>query len=192
MSEVVLLLILLAAVTICFRLFLVGSRHLFRNRDKWLEIRLKRLPFFHQLYIGACRSHDFWENGEHKYVHADAPYLVVVKKEDQVIGMVGFDLTTRSLRVRQLQGIKGRNVKGIDLASYLLECAEKIAFALHLNVVKVQLAQYNFYYDLDEDHPLYPKLFSHRERLARIYDKTPRSRGYELSSDMRWQERHVI
>lgn len=184
--------IMLLVIGICFWLFWPKYESSSSRPTKWIRMRLKKLPFCHQLFVGVNYNHHFWENGVWRVANSDARFLVIVKKDDRVIGMIGFDLTSRSLLVRQLQGIRGLNVKGIDLAAYLLECAEKIAQILHLEVVKVQLACHNLYYDLSDEHPLYPRLFSHRKRLARIYDETPRSRGYELSVDMRWHEKHVI
>ena len=94
--------------------------------------------------------------------------------------------------VSQLQGLKGVNMKGFNLADYLLTCAEEMAVVFGAFSVKVQLASRNYYYDLDDTHRLYPQLYAHQRRLYRVYNDTPKKRGYGLTADHHWHEKHLI
>jgi hypothetical protein len=135
---------------------------------------LRGLPFFYSVHTGKGRhtlgAVSFW---------ADATYSLVAADRGRPVGVVGFEYAAGVLRVYQLQGLKKVNVRGIDLGDLLLSCAEDAARTLCCHTVRVQPARMHVYYDLDEDHSLYPRLFAHQARLRKMYDESSLKRGYE-------------
>ncbi len=67
----------------------------------------------------------------------------------------------------------------IDIGDHFLAWAEEIARTLDKRYVKVIHAHLTAYYELDECHDLYPKLYAHQNRLRQIYNDSPRKRGYQ-------------
>jgi len=161
---------------------------------QWVRFRAKlgNLPFFHCLCVGGGEFHLVTtESGEEVRIWSDTPFLLVIKKDQQVLGQLGFDTGSRCLVVRQVQGLKGVNVRGLNLADYILACAEEVASRLDLLSVKVQPAGRNAYYLPLEDGPEYDKGDVHRRRLEKVYDDTPSLRGYVLVDAGQWREKKM-
>lgn len=151
------------------------------------------LSFYYCLLVGSHQFHLVeLESGEKKAIYADAPHILLVKKEDRVIGILGFALQSKCILVYQMQGFQGVNVRGLDLADYILECAEEIAGILNLHSVKVQLARYNDYYDPPPTFQTYEECLKKQARLHNIYDRTASRRGYVLVPSGRWYEKIII
>ena len=139
--------------------------------------KLRRLSFFHSLLVG--KSVKDATEVEGYSVWCDSTYTVVIKNAEGLIGVIGFELSKHSMKIYQLQGINGVNVRGLDLGDYLLARAEVVARKLRKRYVRVQPARFHTYYELDERHSLYPQLYKHQERLRKMYDSSARKRGYE-------------
>lgn len=139
--------------------------------------KLRRVPFFHSLIVGRSVK-DATKVGDFS-VWCDVTYTVVVKNAAGPLGLIGFELSKHSMKIYQLQGIKGVNIKGIDLGDHLLSCAETVARTIGKRYVLVQPARLHTYYDLDEMHSLYPQLYAHQARLRKMYDASASKRGYE-------------
>jgi hypothetical protein len=136
---------------------------------------LRGLPFFYSFHTGKGRH--LLRDGVTR-IWADATYTLVAADQGIPVGVIGFEYDAAVLRIYQLQGLKGVNVRGVDLGNFLLSCAEGAARKLHCHTIRVQPARYHVYYELDEDHPLYSQLYQHQERLRRMYDGSSKARGY--------------
>lgn len=175
---------------LCFAVhgWLVHKRHL---QAPDLERVLQQLPFFHSFHV---------DPGEHtvpglsQEIWADEAFTIVVKNSYGPIGLIGFVLSDESMIVLQLQGLKGVNTRGIDFGDFLLECAEQAAFTLGMRYVRVQPAHLNVYYELDDQHALYPQLYAHQDRMRKLYNSAPENRDYEVCFDHRfraWREKYI-
>lgn len=152
----------------------------------WLQAKLRRLPFVCFLCVGDHQFHCVVINGRTERLYADAPFMLVIKRESQILGVLGFETNFGLLSVYQMQGLKGVNVRGLDVSDYLLACAEEVAINLGLSFIRVQPARQNDYYDLGPEHSLYSQIMTHQARLRKTYDETPKRRGYSLDSTRKW------
>jgi hypothetical protein len=99
---------------------------------------LEKLEFYHTTFFGGTTHFcEGWRSADH-IIHNDAPITVVVTRKNKVAGVVGFEITGRTLLVRQLQGSpKASFHDGVRVEAYLLECAEKIAATLQMAAIRV-------------------------------------------------------
>jgi hypothetical protein len=143
--------------------------------------RLSDLEFFHSLYVGRSWEHSDIEGAR---VWFDAPYTVVVKKDGKLMGLIGFDLRSQTLRVRQLQGLHGAhfkpNFKGVPVGHFLLPYAETIARKLGRSILWVQAAERNLYFTREslEKEKLYAEQREHQRRMVKLYNTSALDRGY--------------
>lgn len=170
-------------------------REYLRNRkekietNRWAELEaasienLRALDFVFCIHYGICKfivTDPKRRLGKNEIeVWSDANFVVVVQRNGRPVGLIGFEITEDSIEVKQLQGIKGSKLYGIDISDHFLALAEEIARRLHKRYVRVIHAHLTTYYELDELHDLYPKLYAHQNRLRQIYNNGPRKRGYQ-------------
>ncbi len=163
-------------ILFCIISYLIKKRQV-QIQKVLIPWRLRRSTFFHSLIVGKSVK-DATPVGVYS-VWCDSTYTIIVKNAQGPLGIIGFELSKTSMKIYQLQGIKGVNIRGLDLGDHLLACAEAIARTLGKREVLVQPARFHTYYDLDEMHSLYPQLYKHQERLRKMYDGSARKRGYE-------------
>lgn len=178
----------LAVLVSWFALPLLWEQYRAYRDTPRLRQRLRELPFYAGLLVGRGQYHEI-AAGQDGRIYADATYALLARHGGAVVGFIGFELQRGQLLVMQLQGIKGVNMRGLDLADYLLECAEAAGKALGAECIRVQRAEYNFYYHLGEQHRLYPERQKHQDRLERIYNLAPKKRGY--AAMRRWFDKQV-
>jgi hypothetical protein len=152
-----------------------------RWNGRFIFEHLRHMKFFHALYVGKSSEHINLEGTE---VWFDAWYTIVVKKDGKPMGLIGFDLTPHALRVRQIQGLKGANFKGVPVGHFLLPYAETIARKLGREEVWVQAAERNIYFAREnlEDENRLAELYAHRHRMVGIYNTSATDRGYGLEA----------
>ncbi len=154
----------------------VIKKRLYRRFDDYLPGVLKSFEFVHEVLLGHG-SHQV--KGVKHNLWADAHYTVVILHHNKPSGLVGFELEKTILTVYQLQGIKGAYVGDIQLGDFLLAYAEVIARKLDMHAIRVQPAYRHVYFDLDEEHSLYPQLYKHQDRLRALYDQSAKARGFD-------------
>lgn len=149
-----------------------------RNKARIISA-LSKEPYFHGLLVGLPFKADPWQVGEHK-LYADARYIVIIKRDDVLIGALGFDVSRRALLVRQMQGFRGVNMRGVELAPTLILIAEKIARVLKKKEVWIQAAQRNFYFVRTqlETREGAEEQRKHQARMVETYNATPLRLGY--------------
>lgn len=153
-----------------------------------IKKRIEALSFVHSFFVGEGKV---YVSDLDRWFWADTQYTVVIQNDRQeVIALIGFRLTDSYLNVYQLQGIKGVNLRGLNLSDHLVKCAEDIAHALHLTQVAIQPAHLHTYFDLDETHSLYPQLYEHQARMRRMYDEAPQRHGYKKVGD--WYRKELV
>jgi|GEM_PF-6916408 len=141
--------------------------------------RLASLDFIHCLYQG--KSHD--RRDEERLIGlvniwCDDTFTAVINGPKGPMAVIGFHLSQEGFYVSQMQGIRGVNTRGVDIGLFLIAKAEIMARALDKSVVYIASAYSNLYWDLDEEHRLYPQLYAHRDRLRKIYDASAAKMGY--------------
>jgi hypothetical protein len=119
----------------------------------WLEKRgenyvrsnlaeLQSLPFFHSIYFGTSAQHCPGWKAPGNAFHSDAPIAVVVTRNGTISGVVGFEIIGSTILIRQLQGApKGDYNGGVRVEEYILHCAEEIAKALKMKVLRIVTAE---------------------------------------------------
>lgn len=174
MSVVYIVVPLLTFLIICILAVLTLLLHIddsevvANKRKQYLYSHLDHLSFFYDA-VGR-----FGRNGD---IYCDEKFTVIISLNDSRIGIIGFSIGKQSLSITQMQGIRGINMKGVDLPSYLIRCAEKIAVALNKSIVKIQPAENNAYYDSDKFATM-SDLHQHQLRLEKMYNLTPMKMGY--------------
>lgn len=100
--------------------------------------QLQELPFFHSVYFESTgHKCPGWKSPEGAF-HSDAPVAIVVTRKGKVSGVVGFELIGSTIFIRQLQGApRGNFNDGTKVEEYLLYCAEEIAKALGMKVLRI-------------------------------------------------------
>jgi hypothetical protein len=146
--------------------------------DSVIKDRLLSLEFVHTFFLGISVREEKRFVDEHE-IWCDNHFTVAIQEKGKGVALIGFQLSEETLFVEQLQGIKGVNVKCNDFGEVLLRYAEIMARKLERRIVCVLPAHRNLYWDLHEDHELYPKLYAHKNRLKRRYDASASKRGYE-------------
>ncbi|MEX0913206.1 MAG: hypothetical protein WDZ56_01605 [Candidatus Paceibacterota bacterium] len=146
--------------------------------ESLIRQQLLSLKFVHMFFVGTGTPK------EKRYVDGreiwcDTRFTAVIERNGEGIALLGFHLSRESLFVEQIQGIKGVNSKGCDLGPFLILCAEKVARLLGKANVCIQPANRNSYWDLDEEHRLYPQLYAHQARMKRRYDLSAKQCGYD-------------
>lgn len=165
-------------------ILLFVREYLHENRPTLnIEDVAKSMPFYYVFFVGTKDKELILPVGKGLSIWSDCRYTFVVSKDDKPFALIGFDIEGDELRIEQLQGIKGVNMKGENFALRLIQYAEEFALALGLKVVMVKSAHSNFYYELDDQHKLYPVLYKHQDRLGRIYNQAPKLMGYYFCGD---------
>lgn len=140
--------------------------------------RLGSLDFVSEVFVGRCTK-----DSERKVIGSDIwcdePFTAVVKNDyGQPAGLIGFHFSKETLYVGQLQGVKRAKLHGVDLGPFFIEKAEVIARAMGKSVVRIIPAQQTPYWDIRDDHDMYPKLYAYKNRLKKIYNIAPSQLGY--------------
>ena len=141
-----------------------------------LDRRVIRKSSFDTSKLDFMHSY-FYGNGERQItdehrIWADASITFVVEIHGSICGVVGGHLYGNKFSVRQLQGVRGANFRGVDSGGYLLDCAEEIAKTLGLESVSVRA------YTMPEEIPEDEGEIKLCLRKAKIYNQTPKARGY--------------
>jgi len=111
------------------------------RQEKFVRARLKeleKLEFFHSIHFGAdahvCPG---WKSSDSMF-HSDAHTAVVITRKGKVSGVVAFEIVGSTILFRQLQGAPlGNFGDGTPVEEYVLYCAEEIAKALKMKVLRV-------------------------------------------------------
>lgn len=145
---------------------------------KEIERRISSLDFVADFFVGHGRSGDGRQVSGRR-IWCDSPLTALVRHKGEAIAVIGFRIFGRTLYVEQLQGIAGVNVRTSDLGCFLISKAEQMARTLGLVMVCVQPASRNLYWELHDEHRLYPRLYEHQDRLRQRYDRSARHLGYD-------------
>lgn len=131
--------------------------------------------------------------------YSDAQLTALVTYEDRFVAVIGFLETSNSLRILQLQGIKQARLFGVDTDQFLVTTAEHMAASLNKRSIQILPACRHTWFSrpsgwIGENDC--PELITHRERMCRRYDITPRGRGYryvhaEHSGVDPWWEKQI-
>ncbi len=102
---------------------------------------LQKLPFFHSIYFGAtAHACPGWKSTDGLF-HSDAPIAIVVTRGGTISGVVGFEIVGSTILIRQMQGAPKGNFNGVRVEEYVLRCAEQIAEALKMKVMRIVTAE---------------------------------------------------
>ena len=146
--------------------------------DSLIKERLLTLEFVYMFFIGISTPKEKRYVDGHE-IWCDTYFTAVIQQEDKGVALLGFYLSENALLIEQMQGIKGVNTKGRDLGLLLIAYAEKVARALDRDIVCVKPAYLNIYWELPEDHRLYPQQYAHQDRLRKRYDRSAKQQGYD-------------
>jgi hypothetical protein len=157
---------------------------------RWVRNQLSNLCFYETLLLS--KGAHVVDNCQ---VWADGPYTVVIKHRNKAVGLIGFECEGTSFRICQLQGIKGRDLFGLELGTFLLEKAEVIARTLRMEVIRVSSAHQHPYFYLDERSDLYPQEYKIQKRMREIYNRAPEKLGYKpefnLGDGIAWRRKRL-
>lgn len=166
-------------------------KQLLKELKVWLEKRgenhvrahlpeLEKLAFFHSIHFGgAAHACPGWKSPDGVF-HSDAPFAIVVNRQGKVSGVVGFEIVGSTILIRQLQGApRGNYHDGTTVAEYTLFCAEEIAKALKMKVLRIVTAETAIAYR--ESAPVQDRPSDvAKKHMQKIYD-FPAKVGYAVS-----------
>jgi hypothetical protein len=140
-----------------------------------MQLKQLSLPFAYHVHCGVGKIFLPDINIINQEVFSDEDIAVIVRHEQQIVGLFSFDCGLRTVYIRQLQGFRGVNLKGKSAGEVLLPYAIEVAKLMGYHNIAVLPAGRNNYWK--------PEDKSRCKRLISTYSKPAEALGFSRGSN---------